>query len=114
MRSTYVQDPFRTSDPRNLAISSIAKVLESVLQPFADSKVNNKERKRNLEEILKRAALFAFTIFSQPSSWDFDWRDKAAGELCIFPALVQVANEAGDPVRPPRSFSEAVIRRLED
>lgn len=87
-----------------------------MLHPFADSRMNNEERKRNLEEILKRSALFAFTIFSQPSSWDFDWKEKQGvkpGEMCIFPALVQVTNEAGERVRPPRSFSEAVIRRLE-
>ena len=108
--------PIRPSDSRSIAIISIAQVLESILQPFADSRINNEERKRNLEEILKRSALFAFTIFSQPSLWDFDWKEKAGvtSELCIFPALVQMTNEAGDPVRPPRSFSEAVIRRLED
>lgn len=88
--------------------------LEKILQPFADPRMNNEQRKRNLEEILKRSASFAFTLFSQSSAWDFDWKKGGVetGDLCIFPALVQIKNEAGEPVRPPRYFSEAVIRKL--
>jgi hypothetical protein len=116
MRSTYVQTPFSTSDSRNVAILSLAQALGNVLQPFVNSGMDDQERGRNLEEILKRSALFAFTMFSQPSTWDFDWKETQsikAGELCIFPALVQVTDEAGERVKSPRSFSEAVIRRLE-
>ena len=75
MRSTCIQNPFSASDTRNVAILSLVQTLESVLQPFADSRMDNQERKRNLEEILKRSALFAFTIFSQPSCWDFNWME---------------------------------------
>jgi hypothetical protein len=78
--------------------------------------MDNQERRHNLEEILKRSALFAFTLFSQPSEFGFDWKgaqNVKSGELCIFPALVQVSDEAGQPVAPPRPFSEAVVRRLE-
>lgn len=74
-------------------------------------------RSRNLEEILKRSAQFAFTLFSQPTSWKFDWQNGQnvnSGSLCIFPALVQVTDENGEPLHPPRPFSEAVIRRLDD
>ena len=74
-------------------------------------------RSRNLEEILKRSAQFAFTLFSQPTSWKFDWKNEPnapLGSLCIFPALVQVADENGEPLRSPRPFSEAVIRPLDD
>ena len=116
MHPTYVQDAFTPSDARNGAIHSLTQILENILQPFADSRMNNEERKRNLEGILKRSAIFAFTLFSQPSSWEFDWKEEQSvksGELCIFPALVQVTNEAGEPIRPPRSLSEAVVRRLE-
>lgn len=116
LQATYARDAFAPSDPRTSAIRSILQTLENILRPYLDSRMNDEERKRNLEEILKRSALFSFTLFSQPSSWDFDWMEEQAvesGELCIFPALVQVTNEAGDPVTPPRSFSEAVVRKLE-
>ncbi|KAF1936082.1 hypothetical protein EJ02DRAFT_516036 [Clathrospora elynae] len=83
---------------------------------YADSRMNNEERKQNLEELLKRSASFAFTLFSQPSSWEFEWQEEqgiTSGELCIYPALVQVADETGQAISPPRPFSEAVVRRLD-
>lgn len=78
--------------------------------------MDNIKRVRNLEEIVNRAARYAFTLFSQPSSWHFDWKEQqsvTSGELCIFPSLVQIIDENGEPVVPPRPFSEAVIRRLD-
>ena len=116
LHATYVRDAFTPSDSRNAAIHLLTQALENILQPFADSRMSKEERKRNLEEIIKRSAIFAFTLFSQPSSWEFDWKVEQgvkSGELCIFPALVQVINELGEPVMPPRSFSEAVVRKLQ-
>ncbi|KAL1799284.1 hypothetical protein ACET3X_003321 [Alternaria dauci] len=116
MQSSYVRNPFSPSDSRHASIQATLATLDNVLQPYADTRMNNEERKRNLEELLKRAALFAFTLFSQPSAWEFEWQEEqgvTSGELCIFPALVQVADEAGHPVNPPRPFSEAVVRRLD-
>lgn len=116
IQSAHGQITATSSDDRNVSIRTAARDLENVLQPYADPRMNNEQRKRNLEEILKRAALFAFTLFSQPSSWAFDWKDGECvktGEICIFPALVQVADENGVPIRPPRPFSEAVARHLD-
>ncbi|KAF1998145.1 hypothetical protein P154DRAFT_439825 [Amniculicola lignicola CBS 123094] len=117
MQSIYVRNPFSAGDPRNQSIAAAMEVLECILQPYADSRMDSSQRHRNLEEILKRAAGFAFTLFAQPSSWDFDWQDEQdvkSGSLCIFPALVQTADESGAPVMPPRPFNEAVVRRLDD
>jgi hypothetical protein len=117
LQSVYVRNPFSAVDPRSQNIKAAINVLEGILQPYADSRVDNTQRRRNLEEILKRSALFAFTLFSQPSSWKFDWQDEEvfkSGSLCVFPALVQVTDENGDSVKPPRPFSEAVIRRLDE
>ncbi|KAF2865831.1 hypothetical protein BDV95DRAFT_454749, partial [Massariosphaeria phaeospora] len=116
MQSTYVKNAFSTSDPRHRSITMAADVLDSILRPFADSRMGNEQRRRNLEEILKRSALFAFTLFSQPSIFDFDWQREAgvtSGSLCVFPALLQVADESGEPVKPPRSFNDAIVRRLD-
>ncbi|KAH7071273.1 hypothetical protein BKA63DRAFT_535217 [Paraphoma chrysanthemicola] len=116
MQSSYVRDPFSASDSRNDSIQTALAALENILQPYADSRMDNQERRRNLEQILKRSALFAFTLFSQPSEFEFDWKgaqNVKSGELCIFPALVQVSDEAGQLVAPPRPFSEVVVRRLE-
>jgi hypothetical protein len=116
MQSRYARNPSSTPDSRNASIKSAFSALDNLLRPYADSRMNNEERKRNLEELLKRASLFAFTLFSQPSAWEFEWQEEQgvmSGELCIFPALVQVTDETGRAVRPPRPFSEAVVRRLD-
>tara|TARA_R110002003_G_scaffold145_18_gene13479 strand:+ start:4689 stop:5057 length:369 start_codon:yes stop_codon:yes gene_type:complete len=116
MQSYYVREPFTASDSRNGGIEAALTALENVLQPYADSRMDFQQGRQNLEEILKRSALFAFTLFSQPSEFSFDWKvDQSVkpGELCVFPALVQVSDEAGQSLSPPRPFSEAVVRRLE-
>ena len=116
LQSSYVRNPFTSSDSRQEVIQTTLATLDNVLQPYADPHMNNGERKRNLEELLKRSALFAFTLFSQPSAWDFEWQgghSVTSGEICIFPALMQVADENGQQVSPPRPFSEAVVRRLD-
>jgi hypothetical protein len=116
MQPSYVRDPFTASDSRNASIHAALSTLETVLQPYADSRVDNAQRRRNLEEILKRSALFAFTLFSQPSTWDFDWREERwvkSNQMCIFPALVQLTSEPGRPQGPPEPFSEAMFRSLD-
>ncbi|KNG49309.1 hypothetical protein TW65_03917 [Stemphylium lycopersici] len=111
MHSSYVRTPFSPSDDRHASIQAAIATLDRILQPYADAHMNDGERRRNLEELLKRSALFAFTLFSQPSEWEFEWQEEqgvTSGELCIFPALVQVADETGQPIYPPHSFSEAI------
>lgn len=116
MKSAYVRNPFAPSDRRNRSVQAIVDALDTILYRYADARMDNEQRKRNLEEIVKRSAIFAFTLFSQPSSWEFDWKEEQgvkSGELCIFPALLQVADEAGELIKPPRPFSEAILRRLD-
>lgn len=115
LKSAYVRNPFTSSDSRNSSVRATVTVLERVLRPYVDPRMDNEERERNLEELIKRSAQFAFTLFSQPGSWDFDWKEEKgakSGELCVFPALVQVTDETGELIRPPRPFGEAVVRRL--
>ena len=115
LQSTYAQASFGPSDSRNTIVRDAVTDLDNILQPYADPRMDNAQRRRNLEEIIKRSAVFAFTLFSQPSQWSFDWKEEqsvTSGDLCVFPALVQVMDEAGEPVRPPRPFNEAVVRKL--
>jgi hypothetical protein len=116
LQPTYVRNPFSTSDPRQQSIEIALDTLDGILLPFADSRMDNTQRIQNLREILKRAATFAFTLFSQPSTWDFDWQEQQgvlSGGLCIFPAFVQVTDESGESVKPPRILSEAIVRSLD-
>ena len=117
MQSVYVRNPFSATDGRLHNIQLAADRLNNILRPYSDPRVDEKQRSQNLEEILKRSALFAFTLFSQPSVWDFDWQDAQdvkSGSLCVFPALVQVTDENGELMKPARPFNEAVVRRLDE
>lgn len=114
-QATYVRNSFTSSDPRQASVQSALKDLDDILCPFTDPRLDNKQRKQNLREILKRAAIFAFTLFSQPSTFDFDWQKEEgarSGTFCMFPSLVQVRDETGERVSPPRMFSEADSRPL--
>lgn len=117
MHTSYTRNPFSPSDSRKRNLDVTLRTLDAVLLSYADSRIMDKsERRRNLEEILKRAATFAFTLFSQPTSWEFDWQDEQgvlSGSLCVFPALIQITDEAGEVIKPPRAFSEAILRRLD-
>jgi len=117
MQSAYVRNPFSATDGRLHNLQLAADRLNNVLRPYSDSRVDDGQRSRNLEEILKRSASFAFTLFSQPTVWVFDWQDAQdvkSGSLCVFPALLQVKDENGEPIKPPRPFNEAVVRRLDE
>ena len=116
LQSIYIRSPFVSSDDRNSGVRAAAvQALNNILEPFADSRMDNGQRKRDLEELLQRSALFAFALFGRPSCWEFDWKEDEgvnSEELCIFPALMQVTDESGEPVSPPQPFSEAVVRCL--
>lgn len=115
-QSSYVRTPFDASDSRHANIQALLALLDRILEPYADPRMNNEERRKNLEEVLKRAALVALTLFSQPSTFSFEWQKQqsiTAGELCIFPSLMQVADETGQQIKPPRLFSEAITRRID-
>lgn len=117
LHSTYGKNSFTTSDPRLRSIENAINALDGILLPFADSRMANTQRMQNLREILKRAATFAYTLFSQPSTYEFDWQGQQQGGLseglCVFPAFVQVTDESGEAVRPPRVLSEAIVRSLD-
>lgn len=109
------QSAFDEADSRRASVSTVVEALDRVVQPLADGRLDNNQHKRNLEEIVKRSATFGLTLFGQTSCYRFDWKKsycEATGELCIFPALLQIVDEGGRTCSPPRAFSEAVTRSL--
>jgi hypothetical protein len=117
LQSSYGANTIRSSDSRISNIRKATEVLEGILYPYADVRTDHDRRRQNLEEILKRAAVFAFTLFSQPGTWKFDWKENqnmTGGSLCIFPALTQITNDTGETLKQPREFNEATIRPLDE
>ncbi|KAI4122381.1 MAG: hypothetical protein LQ338_005854 [Usnochroma carphineum] len=105
LQSKYGQGTFSSYDPRNQNISEALHALDSILSPFEMDERSNQERVQKLEEILRRGARFGFLLFSQPSTWDFDWNTPASagkGALAMFPAFVQVGDDNGRRLARPR------------
>jgi hypothetical protein len=64
-------------------------------------------RSRNLEGIMRRAAQYAFLLFSQPGSFVFDYTGTGQPDsLLVFPALLQTINDEAEVLLPPRVLSE--------
>ncbi|KAF4629764.1 hypothetical protein G7Y89_g8383 [Cudoniella acicularis] len=102
--------PLTENDPRNTAITQALAEADSILLPFVDSSVHTAGRGRNLDGIMRRAAQFAFLLFSQPSSFQFDYAGTGqANSLVVFPALLQTVNDEAEAVSPPRVLSAKEI-----
>ncbi|KAF2836932.1 hypothetical protein M501DRAFT_978673 [Patellaria atrata CBS 101060] len=116
MQTTYGKSEAPLNDPREHNIAKALRALDNVLRPLCDPLgVDDSQRIRNLEAILRRAARFGFTLFSQPSSWKFEWEvGEVLGEyeMVVFPALLQTVNEAGRKLARPREFSEAEVDKM--
>ncbi|KAL8910941.1 MAG: hypothetical protein Q9171_003808 [Xanthocarpia ochracea] len=117
LQDRYGSTTLTASDPRNQNISEALQALNAVLRPFADDQQrDDRERLQKLEEILKRSARFGFTLFSQPSMWEFEWNtppNAGRGTLVISPALKQVTDENGRRVSPRVIEEQEVTRGLE-
>jgi hypothetical protein len=109
LRGRYGQQATdNTSLEQNIGQAIVAA--DSVLAPFVNTSIEatSDKRIRNLDSIMRRAAQFAFLLFSQPSSFSFDWVAQQ-GRLVVFPGLQQTVNEDGYACRPPRVFSEPEV-----
>lgn len=86
---------------RNMAL------LDEIVQPFISPGPSAKEQQgKNLRAIMFEAAKFGLILFSQPTSWAFDWKTGRKGSntttnaqprssLVVFPALVKSSNVNG-------------------
>ena len=81
-----------------------------VLLPFVNTSLeaSSDKRLRNLEGIMRRAAQFAFLLFSQPSLFTFEWAAQRGG-IVVFPGLYQIVDEDGNVCQPPRAFSDSEV-----
>lgn len=81
-----------------------------MLHPFINPSIDMNARHRNLEGIMRRAAQFAFLLFSQPGSFQFDFTGTGQPDsLVVFPALLQTVNDEAQPILPPRVLSEKEV-----
>jgi hypothetical protein len=94
----------RASGVASQGVSDAIAELNLALAPFFQGSLDGGQRHKNLELIFGRAESLAFLLFSQPSSFRFDFLGQRA--LIVFPALLQVTNEQAQALSPPRVFLE--------
>lgn len=100
--NTFLQE-IPADDVRLVNIGNALEIVDAFLRPCVAKDSDHDKRLFNLEEIMKRSARFGFLLFSQPSSFQFDWSDTGSG-LVVFPGLLKVSDENGKPVASPRAF----------
>lgn len=88
-----------------------ANTVLSVFERKSTSESITEKRLLNLEAIIRRAAKFAFLLFSQPSSWKFQWKDDSVSKDClvVFPGLQQSVDDKGHVRTPPWILSKPEI-----
>ena len=69
--------------------------VDAAVGPYAAADTNA-ARLGNLEEITRRCARVAATLFAQPAFWKFDWAHTGDG-LVVFPSLLRLTDENGRP-----------------
>jgi len=98
------------NDPRSGSIAQALAATEPILHPFINPSIDMNARRRNLEGIMGRAAQFAFLLFSQPGSFQFDYTGTGQpNSLLVCPALLQTVNDKGEPISPPRVLSQKEV-----
>ncbi|KAF2805767.1 uncharacterized protein BDZ99DRAFT_466681 [Mytilinidion resinicola] len=103
LASRYNSTTISDSDTRSHSIAATITAVDGVLRPFVNSHQDDAQRIRNLQGVIQRAASFAFLLFSQPSTFVFQW--SAHGKLAVFPALLQTSDENARVLDPPRVFA---------
>jgi hypothetical protein len=94
-------------DPRRAVIAQTLALVEPILRPFVITSRIADGRQRNLESVMKRAAQFAFLMFSQPGVFGFDFSVTPKSEaMVIFPAFVQTVNDEAELLSSPRVLTE--------
>ncbi|ORY18526.1 hypothetical protein BCR34DRAFT_320182 [Clohesyomyces aquaticus] len=78
MHATYVRDAFSPFDSRTINIERALKDLDPLLHTYAlFSHGDDNARLADLRDVLRSGAKFAFTLFSQPCFWEWDWASEA-------------------------------------
>jgi hypothetical protein len=81
LHSTYVGNAFTHFDSRTVNIERALQDLDPLLTAYAlPHNVGHATDARlvDLRDVLRQGAKFAFTLFSQPSFWKFDWKSDRA------------------------------------
>ena len=112
-QKTFGGHDLASNDPRQANVRALVQALDGAIGPFANT-TNNRERLQNLEEVVRRGARFGFMLFSQPSTYDFEWDSKQANadNMVVLPALLQTTDDRGHRHERAVGFTDAQVATL--
>lgn len=107
LRPDLVADTRTTNTQPDPALNDAVQSFTRVFAPWAKPDVPDAEKIKNLSDIVEEAVRFAMWLFSQPSSFKYDWkpavdvRDRANRSVVTVPAVLKVTDNRGQAlVRP--------------
>ncbi|KAF2166099.1 hypothetical protein M409DRAFT_55441 [Zasmidium cellare ATCC 36951] len=111
--STSSSPELDVHDPRRPNIVNLTNDLAPILQPYVKPKLG-RQRSKDLEMLINLGAQIGYTLFSQPTTWRFDWGGERHGadEIVVFPAFVKVGDEGGQRLRREVVISGAEMMTL--
>jgi hypothetical protein len=81
---------------------------DAILGPFIRGAANGEQRLKNLEMVVGWVASMAWMLFTQPSSYHFDFSG-SRNSLVAFPALLQDVEDDTQVLNPPKVLWEKEI-----
>lgn len=100
---------------RDRVISEVVQTFSITFGPWQNRRFREGDRVRSLTEILKSAADLGIWLFSQPSTFQFQWgaAEKSGSNIVVIgPALVKVANERAQPLSKAQVMVEMITTKL--
>jgi hypothetical protein len=107
LRPDLLADTCATSAQPDPVLVDAVESFTRVFAPWSKPDVPNAEKIKNLSDIVGEAAKFAVWLFSQPSSFRYDWkpaidvRDRASRTVVTAPAVLKVTDNQGQALTRP-------------
>jgi hypothetical protein len=109
----------RTDDPQTQrVVEEAVQSFTRAFAPWSKADVSEAEKIKNLTNIMGHAMAFALWLFSQPSSFRYDWkpsvdvRDRSQHSIVIAPAVLKVTDSRGQALVRPLTVVSAVRGRV--
>jgi len=118
LRPDVLADTRATSTQPDPALVGAVESFTRVFAPWSKPDVPDAEKIKNLSDIVDEAVKFAVWLFSQPSSFKYDWkpavdvRDRANRTVVTAPAVLKVTDNRGQALTRPVSIVGASRARV--
>ena len=89
----------------------------TAFKPWQSNSHNDEKRTANLAEVLQNAAETGIKLFSQASSFEFDWRgetsDPGANRVTVSPAVLKVQDNQGKQISRAQVMVQKEVAKLQ-